>query len=466
MENIKLKLHAKRSRARPLAKNTSQKLSVKSKENAVPVTRVSRLINYGSLVAGIGAGTVNQRIKKQLGLTSESSSDILSEANIDRIVETLCKVRGAALKLGQLFSIQDESFLPEQLHKALERVRSNADFMPQWQLQKVMTEELGSDWESLFKEFTMRPFAAASIGQVHEAVIGDGRTVAVKVQYPGVAESINADIDTLLSVLNFSRLLPQGMFLQEAADVARSELSWECDYIREAKMSNTFKDLLVDDHHLYVPQVIGDLSTSRVLTTELVEGVPLDELVHCDQETRNKVSLWNLELVLRELFQFQFMQTDPNWSNFLYDADTDQICLLDFGASREYPKTFIDAYIQVIHGASVGDRSRVESGLTKVGFQTGYESKAFITANADAVMILGEPFAKNEDFDFARQDIISRVRQIIPVMLRHRLAPPPQEAYSLHRKLSGAFLLCTKLRAKINVFDAFNDIYDAYQFEA
>jgi len=329
----------------------------------------------------------------------------------------------------------------------------------------VMTEELGSDWESLFTEFTMRPFAAASIGQVHQAVIGDGRTVAVKVQYPGVAESINNDIDTLLSVLTFSRLLPQGMFLQEAADVARSELSWECDYIREAKMSNTFRDLLTNDQHLYVPQVIGDLSTSRVLTTELVKGVPLDELVNCDQETRNKVSLWNLELVLRELFQFQFMQTDPNWSNFLYDADTDQICLLDFGASREYAKTFIDAYIQVIHGASVGDRSKVESGLTNVGFQTGYESKAFITANIDAVMILGEPFARNEEFDFARQDIISRVRQIIPVMLRHRLAPPPQEAYSLHRKLSGAFLLCTKLRAKINVFDAFNDIYDAYEFE-
>jgi len=422
------------------------------------------MVNYGSLVAGIGAGAVNHRIKKQLGLADETSSNILSDSNVERIVATLCKVRGAALKLGQLFSIQDESFMPPQLQKALERVRANADFMPQWQLEGILKQELGADWNTLFTQFEQTPFAAASIGQVHRGVVLDGRSVAVKVQYPGVAESIDSDIDALLSILVFSKMLPEGLFLQEAADVARRELAWEVDYTREAEMSNRFQTLLQDMDGFYVPEVLAGLSTSQVLTTELVRGVPLDEVVSADQETRNSVALRYLELVLRELFQFQFMQTDPNWSNFLYDADSDQICLIDFGASREYSKKFIDAYIEVIHGASVGDRAKVESGLTTVGFQTGYESKTFINANVDTVMTLGEPFARDEDFDFASQDIIGRVRKIIPVMLNHRLAPPPQEAYSLHRKLSGAFLLATKLRANINVYSAFHGIYQGYEF--
>jgi len=354
--------------------------------------------------------------------------------------------------------------MPPQLQKALERVRANADFMPQWQLEGILKHELGTDWNSLFTQFEQTPFAAASIGQVHRGVVLDGRSVAVKVQYPGVAESIDSDIDALLSILVFSKMLPEGLFLQEAADVARRELAWEVDYTREAEMSNRFQTLLQDMDGFYVPEVLAGLSTSRVLTTELVRGVPLDEVASADQETRNSVALRYLELVLRELFQFQFMQTDPNWSNFLYDADSDQICLIDFGASREYSKKFIDAYIEVIHGASVGDRAKVESGLTTVGFQTGYESKTFINANVDTVMTLGEPFARDEDFDFASQDIIGRVRKIIPVMLNHRLAPPPQEAYSLHRKLSGAFLLATKLRANINVYSAFHGIYQGYEF--
>lgn len=466
IKKAKLKLHAKRGRVKnPLAKSTSQKLSEKSREVAVPATRVSRLINYGTLVAGLGIGAINQSVKKQFGLVEDKNGSVLmSEDNIERIVNTLCKVRGAALKLGQMLSIQDDSFMPEQLQKAFDRVRSNADFMPQWQLEKVLETELSSEWRSKFKEFDIKPFAAASIGQVHQAITHDGRTIAVKIQYPGVAESIDSDIDSLLSILVVSNLLPEGLFLEQAATVARRELAWEVDYIREAASSVRFKDLLQDNDNYFVANHIPELTTGRVLSTELIQGVPLDDVVHMDQETRNNVSLWVLELVLKELFEFNFMQTDPNWSNFLYNKDTEQLCLLDFGASRDYAKKFIDAYIEVIHGAATGNRDKVEKGLTILGFQTGYEAKAFITANVDAVMILGEPFSNDNVYDFSQQDITNKIKNIIPVMLSHRLAPPPEESYSLHRKLSGAFLLATKLDAKINCYDAFHRIYNEYRF--
>jgi len=466
LKKVKLKLHAKRSRGKnPLAKATNQKLSAKSKEVAVPVTRVSRMLNYGTLVAGLGIGAINQGVKKQLGLVDDNNGSVLmSEDNIERIVNTLCKVRGAALKLGQMLSIQDDSFMPDQLQKAFDRVRSNADFMPKWQLEKVLEQELSFDWRGKLKEFNMKPFAAASIGQVHQGITLDGRTVAIKIQYPGVAESIDSDIDSLLSILVISNLLPEGLFLEQAATVARRELAWEVDYIREAASSVRFKNLLQNNDNYFVADHIPELTTDRILTTELIQGVPLDDVVHMDQETKNNVSLWVLELVLKELFEFNFMQTDPNWSNFLYNKDTEQICLLDFGASREYSKKYIDDYIEVIHGAAIGDRAKVEKGLTILGFQTGYEAKAFIKANVDAVMILGAPFAKDCEYDFAQQDITDKIKNIIPVMLSHRLTPPPEESYSLHRKLSGAFLLATKLDAKINCYDAFHRIYNAYNY--
>lgn len=464
IEKTKQKLHSRKRK--PTTNVTDQKLSEKSKEIAVPSSRISRMINYGTLAAGLGFGALNESVRKQLGVSSGTAlygNSFLTEANVERIVTTLCKVRGAALKFGQMMSIQDNSFVPDEVQKIFDRVRANADFMPQWQMQKVMTSEFGAEWKSKFKSLDNKPFAAASIGQVHRGTKLDGKTIAVKIQYPGVAESINSDIDTLLSILVLSKLLPEGLFLEQAADVARKELTWEVDYLREADCSARFKKLLEDDDEYYVADYIPELTTKRVLTTELMQGVPLDAVFDLDQETRNRVSTGILKLCLRELFEFNFMQTDPNWSNFLYNQHTDQLCLLDFGASREYSKSFVNAYINVIHGASIGDREIVSSGLTKLGFQTGYESKAFIQANIDAVMILGYPFAKNEIFDFGAQNIIVKIRDLIPVMLSHRLVPPPDETYSLHRKMSGAFLLCTKLGAKINCYNLFNDIWNLYQ---
>jgi len=447
---------------KPTTSSTKQKLSEKSKEVAVPSSRISRMLNYGVLAAGLGAGALNETVKVQLGLKSGAlieGNKILTESNIERIVETLCKVRGAALKFGQMLSIQDNNFIPMQVQQIFDRVRSNADFMPKRQIEEVLVSELGEDWQQRFSSFEMKPFAAASIGQVHQAVLKNGQSVALKIQYPGVAESIDSDVDALLSILIFSKILPEGLFLQEAADVARKELAWEVDYIREAECSEKFKMLLQDEDDYFIPKHFPEASSKKVLATELIQGVPLDVVAEMDQETRNKVAYRILKLCLKELFEFKLMQTDPNWSNFFYNPQSDQLCLLDFGATRGYDSQFVDDYLEVIRSAATGDRDGVNRGLIALGFQTGYETPVFISANIDAVMILGEPFRENSTFDFSKQDITKKIRDLIPVMMRHRLTPPPEETYSLHRKLSGAFLLCTKLKSSINCYDLFNDTY-------
>ncbi|CAF4749337.1 unnamed protein product [Pieris macdunnoughi] len=444
-------------------------LNEHSRARVVPSSRIGRMISFGSLAAGLGVGTVAQYARNTLqsvtGKTDDTVNAFLSPANAERIVDTLCKVRGAALKLGQLLSIQDESMIPSDLQKIFERVRQSADFMPTWQVEKVMSSQLGLDWRSRVQYFEEKPFAAASIGQVHLAMLHNGREVAMKVQYPGVAKGINSDIDNLVGVLKVWNLFPKGMFIDNIVEVAKKELAWEVDYIREAECTRKFKRLLAPYPEYYVPEVIDDLCAPEVMTTELIEGQPIDKLFNADLETRMDIAYKIMQLCLREMFVLRCMQTDPNWANFFYNTNTKQVILLDFGATREYSKGFMDQYIEIIHAASEGDRDAILRMSREMKFLTGYESKIMEETHVDTVMIMGEIFttASTDGFDFGSQNTTKRIQSLVPTILTHRLCPPPEEIYSLHRKLSGVFLLCSKLKVKMNCRDMFQDIYRQYK---
>ncbi|XP_052249461.1 atypical kinase COQ8B, mitochondrial-like [Dreissena polymorpha] len=442
-------------------------LSVSSQERKVPSSRIGRVYTFGKMAGSLGLGAMTEFTKQSLGLGDKDDKGknvLLSEANMNMIVDTLCRVRGAALKLGQMLSLQDESMISPELQKIMERVRQSADYMPIWQMERVMKKEFGDDWRSKVMSFDDKPFAAASIGQVHRAIKLDGKNVAMKIQYPGVAKSIDSDINNLMSILNVWNFIPKGLYVDSVIKVAKKELAWEVDYLREAECSEKFRELLKDDPSYYIPAVSHELTTSQVLTTEYVEGLPLDKCMQLDQETRDWLGMKLLELCLRELFEFKFMQTDPNWSNFFYNPATEKIVLLDFGATREFSAKFVDTYIRIIRAAADNDRQGVLVHSRECGFLTGYETKEMERAHVDSVMILGEAFHCNGPFDFHNQNTTHRIHNLIPVMMNHRLTPPPEETYSLHRKMAGSFLLCTKLKANVDCRALFEPLFEKYRW--
>ncbi|KAI5820032.1 aarF domain-containing kinase [Pyronema omphalodes] len=431
-----------------------EKPTYKMKASHVPSSRFGRLFHYGGLAAGMAWGAASESVRRVAGGAGDAATSVMfSERNVERLVEKLSRMRGAALKLGQMMSIQD-NMLPAPLLEVLARVQDAADYMPASQRDQVLVANLGENWRELFAEFEEVPMAAASIGQVHAARLAStGTRVAVKIQYPGVATSISSDLNNLAVLLSASKILPKGLYLDKTIANARTELGWECDYVREAECAKRFAKILEGESDVFrVPKVYDEASGPQVLTMEMMEGTAVTKTMkNLSQEERDFIGTQILGLCFREIAKYKFMQTDPNWTNFLWNAKDKKIELLDFGASREYPDHFISLYTSVLRAAAKADFDACRRISIDLGYLTGLESEGMTRAHVTSILTLAEPFSVNapEIYDFSDQTVTARVKAQIPLMIRERLAPPPEETYSLHRKLSGAFLLCARLGSRV-----------------
>jgi predicted unusual protein kinase regulating ubiquinone biosynthesis (AarF/ABC1/UbiB family) len=422
---------------------------------AVPQTRIGRLVSLGLAAGEIAVGGAVEGLKRLATAQPVGGGSVfLTAASATRLATRLARLRGAAMKLGQLLSLEGEDAMPPEFAGALATLRAGANPMPPAQLHRVLGREWGAGWAQRFAAFDEEPVAAASIGQVHRARTADGRELAIKVQYPGVARSIDSDVDNVAVLLRLANLLPLEIEIDGLVAEAKRQLHEEANYLAEAAHLARFRQLVADEPRLGVPRVHADLTTRRVLAMDYVHGAPLDTLADpaLAQRARNEIGALLQRLVFRELFEFRAMQTDPNFANYLWDAEAARVVLLDFGATREFPRAFVERYQSITRAVVRGDRARIRALAIEIGYLAPDDSRARAEAVVKLIQLVCEPLRHRGAYDFAASDLPSRVRSLgFDLAFRQGLlrAPPPETLF-LHRKLVGSFLLLARIGARVN----------------
>ena len=425
-----------------------------AKERSLPTHRISRFSKFASLATRV-AGNVIAEGTKQIakGNKPKAKDLLLTPQNIARLTDQLAHLRGAAMKLGQMLSMDAGDILEPDLADILSRLRSNADPMPAKQLNAVMENALGTNWKTEFLSFNFKPIASASIGQVHQAYSDAGDNLAVKVQYPGVRKSIDSDVDNVGTLLKVVGLIPESVDYKGLLEEAKKQLHDEADYAREAHFAIRYHDALKDHPHFVVPKIHTESSSDAVLAMEFIDGSPIEQIEHYDQSTRDFVMHSLLELLFRELFEFKMVQTDPNFANYLYIENTRQIGLLDFGATREYSEQFSTGYRQAFASVVNDDEQGLNNALEQIGFFSKTIMPAQRQAILDLVKMACEPMLVDEPYDFKASGLAQKLREAgtILSMEQDYWHTPPADALFLHRKIGGMYLLAARIGAKVNI---------------
>ena len=416
----------------------------------VPQSRLGRLARLGLAAGELAVGGALQGLRRIGGV--DTSNARFSVATARRLADRLAHLRGAAMKLGQLISLESEGLLPPELAEALESLRSQAAAMPPEQLHRVLGHAYGSGWERRFEVFDEAPMAAASIGQVHRATTRDGRDIALKVQYPGVSKSIASDVDNVATLLRLAQLLPLGIDVDAIAREAKRQLTQEADYIAEARFLEQYSGLVADEPDVAVPRVHWDYTTARVMAMDYMEGVPLDSLGQdTPQKVRDALGALLQRLMFRELFEFRVMQTDPNFANYLYQPATRRLVLLDFGATQQFSVGFSERFRQITRAVIDGDRRAIRRHAQAIGYIAPDADEDAIDAALEIMRLVCEPLYARGIYDYGASDLPRRARAlgIDLAFKRGLLRMPPTATMFLHRKLVGVFLLLARLGARV-----------------
>ena len=425
---------------------------------SVPAGRLSRFAKLGSLATGIGGGMLAEGARQLAkGNRPKASEMLLTPGNAKRITDQLAQLRGAAMKVGQMMSMDTGDILPPEMTEVLARLRSDAKSMPLSQLNQVLEGNWGKGWNLQFKQFSFEPVAAASIGQVHSAHTKDGRHLALKIQYPGVRESIDSDVDNVATLLRLSGMIPKTLDYQPLLEEAKQQLHLEADYEQEAASLKRYRELLAGEDDYCLPEIYDDLTTQNVLAMSFVSGSPIESLANGSQEDRNRVITLLMSLLFREIFEFQLIQTDPNFANYQYSQETRQLILLDFGATRAYPESIANAYARLMTAATQNDRDGIEAAAESIGF---FEETILPEQQATVVDLFVqacEPLSYDGVYDFGTSRLTEKVKEagMKLSMEQDYWHTPPADALFLHRKLGGLYLLAVKLRAQVNVRELF-----------
>jgi predicted unusual protein kinase regulating ubiquinone biosynthesis (AarF/ABC1/UbiB family) len=342
-------------------------------EERIPTGRVARTAKVGTVIGSQGARYAGTRAANVVR-SKERATEKLDKRHLEaaeRMVDTLGTMKGAAMKIGQLASFIDTEFLPPEYRELyqdkLSALRTSAPPMPWDKVSKVLEQEWESGVEELFEDFEHDATAAASIGQVHRAVLPDGRKVAVKIQYPGVAEALRADMQNAGMILRLAKALAPGLDAKAAADELKERVLEELDYEYEAQNQRTFARAYRGHPFIYVPDVISRLTTERVLVTEWVDGIGFEQVRQLPQDQRDRFGEIIFRFCFGSIYHLQHFNADAHPGNYLLMPDG-KVAFLDFGMTKQLDKEQIELEIAALEAVFDDDPEELVGALHDLGF--------------------------------------------------------------------------------------------------
>ena len=403
--------------------------------------RTKRALQVGSLTTSVGSSYLWHALKspfRDAGKKEQSLLD-LHLKNALRIVESSRELRGAFMKLVQMLSMRTD-ILPSEVVGILSVVQSSVPPMDYDLIREQIKKELGKHPETLFKDFEQEAFAAASLGQVHRARLKSGEDVVVKVQYPGVDNTVVQDLKNMKALLHIFTLITRDVLRQkfdasELYQEMEERLYEELDYVHEAQNMSLFQRLLADDDEVLIPQVYPDFSSRRVLTMEFIDGYKLRDIAASgvDRELQDWVVVKYFQLTWRQICEFGVLHTDPHPGNYLVTYHP-KLAILDFGSVRIFPEEIRRAYFALAKAILERDEQTMGQCFVSLGYLDPGQDPAPLVR---VMYIMFEGLVDDHEFDPRDFDSVAKTMEITTIGLENRIFNAPGHRLFLVRALLG-----------------------------
>ena len=425
--------------------------------------RARRLLSVGTLTSAVGGSYLWQALKRPFQSDTRAGDDLLAThiRNAERIVAGSTELRGAFMKLVQMMSMRTDLFPAEALER-LAVVQSSVPPMPWERVRSVLAAELGAPPEERFRSVEPEAFAAASLGQVHRAVLHDGTTVAVKIQYPGIGATVQQDLKNIRALVKAMTAIVRDVMRQDfdREEVVReleARLHEELDYRREADNIDRFRTLFADDREVVIPCVHRALSSTRVLTMEYLQGYPLQDVMSpgVDEKLRRWVAEKLFRLLWRQVLEFGVLHADPHPGNYLVTHHP-RLGLLDFGSVRIFEPEIRRGYLRLGRALLVRDDDEIAAACLDLGLAK--DDPAPLVAMMHVVC---EPLERDAPYDPRSYDLMARGMQVTELALAHRVFHAPGHPVMLLRAMMGLDGYLKHLGAVLNWHRIFQDVVSA-----
>ncbi len=424
----------------------------------IPKGRVRRSAKLGTALGGQAARLAGTKAAS-LTRSGDEAQERLEARHLEtamKMVDALGEMKGAAMKIGQLASFIDTEFLPpeyaEIYQEKLAQLRSSAPPMPWKTVVEVIEEEYEEPVGEHFAEFEPEAFAAASIGQVHRATLLDGREVAVKIQYPGVADALESDLRNAGMLVRLAKAIAPGLDAKSVARELRERVLEELDYEYEAQNQRSFSRAYRDHPFIYVPDVITRLSRRRVLVTEFVDGIGFEAVKKLDHAERSRFGEIVFRFCFGSIYHLQHFNADSHPGNYLLMGDG-RVAFLDFGMTKKLDREQIELEQRAIDAATRKDPEALRQALADLGFVKN-PSKLDAERLMDHVMLVGGWYMEDRDYQVSARRVMKIIEstsdprsEYFDLMRRESL---PAEELMGRRMETGVVAVLAQLGAKRN----------------